>query len=150
MSDGIPGDDMIDEIELSTGLSDAIRKLRVKVEALVNAGDGLTDCMPSDKDWHDAQCAWDAAKAEYYEEKYTQLAGWEIPETAPKDGTVILADFGWPWPVPAAYSTHDENWVTALLQMCPMEGGGTDTYFENEYEQGAKLKRWMPMPDLSV
>jgi len=41
---------------------------------------------------------------------------WKLPETAPKDGTVILGDFGYPWPLVAVWNSYDEKWVTVSLQ----------------------------------
>lgn len=73
---------------------------------------------------------------------------WQSPETAPRDGRQILADFGWPWPVVAAYDEYDERWTVCLLQQCPMEDGPMNTYFEVESEQHPNLRRWQPMPEL--
>lgn len=71
-----------------------------------------------------------------------------IPETAPRDGTQIIGDFGWPWPCVAAWDEYDEYWVVCLLQKSPMQDGPLNTYFEVETEGRDQLRRWMPMPKL--
>jgi hypothetical protein len=63
-------------------------------------------------------------------------------ESAPRDGTLFLGDFGWPWLLPAAYNPYDEKFVVAVLQACPMKNGKLDYYFENEYEAPGDLKGW--------
>lgn len=71
---------------------------------------------------------------------------WNYPESAPKDGTQILADVGLPWAVVAVWCSHDEKWVYPNLQACDMANGTTDTYFENEQE--STIKGWLPLPEL--
>lgn len=73
---------------------------------------------------------------------------WNDPKTAPKDGTMILGDFGFPWPLVAAWNEHDEKWVTASLQAQTMDGGKTDLWFENEQESCASLRGWLPFPKI--
>lgn len=68
------------------------------------------------------------------------------PETAPRDGTMILGDFGWPWLVLAAWNAHDEQWVLALMQACPMTSGKIDVWFENERETADSLLAWVAIP----
>ena len=41
---------------------------------------------------------------------------WNSPESAPKDGSLILADVGLPWAVVAAWNTYEEKWVYANLR----------------------------------
>jgi hypothetical protein len=68
------------------------------------------------------------------------------PNSAPKDGTVFLGEFGWPWLVTTAWNEHDGKWVYAYLQEDHMSDGKTDLWFENEQESERDLKGWMPMP----
>jgi len=71
---------------------------------------------------------------------------WKTPETAPKDGTVILGDFGYPWPFVAVWNSYDEKWVMPSLNAQKMEYGKIDYWFENEQERAEDLKSWMPLP----
>ena len=64
------------------------------------------------------------------------------PETAPKDGTLILADFGWPWLSVTAWNELSQKWTTASFQ----SDGTGDTWFETEWENDADLAGWMPLP----
>ena len=77
-----------------------------------------------------------------------KLPLWQSPETAPLDGTLILADFGWPWPTPAVFDPYDEQWCVTTVHACPMEGGRKNFYFEMDTENKASLKQWLPMPEL--
>ena len=74
---------------------------------------------------------------------------WKIPQTAPKDGSMILADFGWPYPVLAAWNGHQMDWSIATQQVQPVDGVWNDTYFETDWEQDSDLKRWVALPSLS-
>jgi hypothetical protein len=73
---------------------------------------------------------------------------WFSPDKAPRDGTQILGDFGWPWPSLAAWDEYGESWCTMMLQCCPMENGKYNYYFEMETEDDKSLKRWIPLPKL--
>jgi hypothetical protein len=73
---------------------------------------------------------------------------WQSPETAPRDGTQIIGDFGWPWPLPTVWDEYDEKWAVCYLQRCPMANGRSNTYFEMDTEPDKNLRRWMPMPVL--
>ena len=68
------------------------------------------------------------------------------PDTAPKDGTQILADFGWPYLLVAAWNEVDTQWVCANLQAERHEKGD-DYYYENLYENHSSLKCWMRFPE---
>lgn len=72
---------------------------------------------------------------------------WQLPETAPKTGEIILADMGWPWPCQACWNNAQNEWVYAVMQLNFVDGEN-DPYFENEYGKVPELKRWMPLPDL--
>lgn len=64
------------------------------------------------------------------------------------DGTMILADFGWPWAVPAVWDTYDEQWVTATVQASTMESGPNNYWLETDTESRASLRQWRPIPSL--
>jgi hypothetical protein len=70
------------------------------------------------------------------------------PHTAPKDGTIILGEFGWPWMLTAAWNNHDEKWAVCIIQACSMENGKVDTYWETDQEEHGALKGWLPMPEV--
>jgi len=67
------------------------------------------------------------------------------PETAPRD-CIILADFGWPWILPARWNPIDGKWATVTLQCGPVDGQWEDYYFESEQELDSDLKGWLPTP----
>lgn len=73
-------------------------------------------------------------------------ASMNAPETAPQDGNVILADFGYPWIFAATWNAHDDKWCAATLSAQEMENGKTDTWFENEYYKHSEMIGWLPMP----
>lgn len=72
---------------------------------------------------------------------------WLIPETAPKDGTLFLGDFGWPVALMTTWDAYGEEWTYAMPQTCQMEDGGDNRYFETETERDG-LRAWMPLPKL--
>ncbi len=76
------------------------------------------------------------------------FGSWLPPESAPLNGTLILGDFGWPWPLPAVWDTYDEQWCVATVQASPMKDGADNYWLETETESKSQLKRWMPMPSL--
>jgi hypothetical protein len=73
-----------------------------------------------------------------------------LPDTAPRDGTVIAAHFGTHWLgyVPAVWNEYECKWAIPNLQSCPMENGKSDTYWETELEPDAHLLGWLPMPKI--
>lgn len=75
------------------------------------------------------------------------MSGWQLPETAPRDGTVVLGDFGYPWPIMTMWDGYDEKWAVATVQACPMEGGRTNAYFETDTEDAPALRQWHPLPE---
>jgi hypothetical protein len=75
---------------------------------------------------------------------------WKTPETAPKDGTVILGDFGYPWPFVTIWNDIDMHWVTVSLQAQEMPSEMIDYWFENEQATMDELKYWMPLPKLCL
>lgn len=73
---------------------------------------------------------------------------WLTPKTAPKDGSIIIGDFGYPWPLLAIWNGYDEKWSTVSLNAQVMEGDKIDYWFENEPATMDELKCWMPLPKL--
>jgi hypothetical protein len=73
---------------------------------------------------------------------------WKKPASAPRDGSLFLGDFGYPWPLPTLWNPHDEQWVCAIVQACEMENGKLDCYLEMDTESEGQLLRWCPMPEL--
>lgn len=68
---------------------------------------------------------------------------WEMPETAPKDGTIILGDFGYPWAVPAVWDPVVEEWATAQLSPCAPD---ESVEWQTEWLGHRRLKGWYAMP----
>lgn len=69
---------------------------------------------------------------------------WRSPKTAPKRG-VILADFGWPWPVMATWCKVNKEW--SMPQIAPY-ARGESICWETEWEKGSSMKGWLPLPAL--
>ena len=75
---------------------------------------------------------------------------WQPSDTAPKDGTMIIADFGWHQPSLAVWNDIDKNWVTATLNTQEMPDEKIDYWFENERVAFYDLEYWMPLPKLCL
>ena len=71
---------------------------------------------------------------------------WLPGESAPKDGSVFLADIGYIQTVTCSWNAHEKKWVFAVLQRNMIDGEHNDTYFENEYATEAELISWMELP----
>ena len=74
------------------------------------------------------------------------FGAWLASSSAPKDGTQLLGDFGYPWPLVASWNTHDNQWVTACMNAQGMRDGTTDIWFESEREEMSQMRRWTPLP----
>lgn len=68
------------------------------------------------------------------------------PDTAPKDGTTILADFGYPSLTVAVWNAPSGKWVAAELHADLYQGEWNDTYFQNEHEPQEAMRGWLPFP----
>jgi Lar family restriction alleviation protein len=101
---------------------------------------------------HDQQAALDAWGSRHNAKSESAArhgsASWQSPETAPRDGTLILGDFGWPWPNVAVWDEYDGQWCIATLQAGPMVDGPTNSWIETDTERRDSLRRWMEMPTL--
>lgn len=71
---------------------------------------------------------------------------WKKPETAPKNGNVILADMGLPYAVAACWNGCSENWTIASQQVEPVDGVWNDTYFESDWMEHREMRGWMELP----
>ncbi len=72
---------------------------------------------------------------------------WKIPQTAPRDGTQIIATFKTGTsPMIAIYSGASKAWCAAVRQVDLYEGNLNDWYFENEYFNEEDLIAWAYLP----
>lgn len=71
---------------------------------------------------------------------------WLDIESAPRDGTNVLLDIGFPWPVIGFFDEIHSNWVYSQLQ-CSNFDGDCDFYFETEWQK-IDPKFWMPLPEI--
>jgi hypothetical protein len=72
------------------------------------------------------------------------------PKTAPKDGSMFLADMGLPCLVACMWSESVNSWVYANPQVGLLGGKWNDCYSENEWDKKSELKAWIPMPAQSA
>ena len=72
------------------------------------------------------------------------------PKTAPKDGSIFLADMGLPWLVVCMWNAAVDKWVYANPQINLYEGEWNDSYFESEWDDESELKGWIPMPPAPI
>lgn len=78
-------------------------------------------------------------------EKVTPIKLRKDVENAPKDGALILADFGY-GTVCASWSGADNAWSTAQLSIFELgRGEYRESYFENEWFEHGELKAWRPL-----
>lgn len=68
-------------------------------------------------------------------------------DSAPRDGTQIFGDFGYPWLQVAAWCEVSQRWAVATMQAVAEDDGKLDVYFETEYEKASELLGWMPLPE---
>lgn len=76
----------------------------------------------------------------------TRAPVWQPPETAPRDMTVFLANFGYPWPLAAAWNPVQQEFVVADPQIGMVDGRYEDFHFQSDWEPTSELRGWMPMP----
>lgn len=69
-------------------------------------------------------------------------------DDAPKDGTMILGDFGWPWLLPASWDADSGQWACAMWNATALHELQeiTGTWWESDTEGGESLLGWMPWP----
>ncbi len=73
---------------------------------------------------------------------------WQPPETAPRDGTAILGDFGLPWACYAVWDECYEWWVYASVTANRSKDGKVSADIETERDTHPRLRRWMPVQEL--
>ncbi len=73
---------------------------------------------------------------------------WNKPETAPRNGHLVFANLGWPWPITACWNEYEHRWVYAMAQLNIVDRQ-EDPYFENEYAEDSELLGWLPLPDVN-
>ena len=71
------------------------------------------------------------------------------PETAPKDGTLFLANIGYHYYVMCCWNGSDNNWVYPQLQIGQYLGEWNDCYFETEHNNEGALIDWIELPNIS-
>ena len=68
-------------------------------------------------------------------------------ETAPRDGTLFLANIGYHYYVMCCWRGADNNWVYPQLQIGPYLGEWNDCYFETEHDNEGSLIDWIELPN---
>ena len=71
------------------------------------------------------------------------------PETAPRDGSVFLADIGWPWLLPCMWCDRPGKWSVATPQACTA-GREADRWWESDWEAEDALTGWLPVPEANA
>ena len=80
------------------------------------------------------------------------MIDWKCAETAPKDGTLFLANLGYPWPLICAWCSVNEEWVYSFPQIDVAwsdENMNGAPYFESDWAKESKLRSWMPLPEVA-
>ena len=74
-------------------------------------------------------------------------ARWQAAETAPKT-RVILADTGYPWPLPCMWDAEAGKWAIAFLNVETQNAAkeSQNVWWQTEYE--CAILRWAEMPAL--
>jgi len=65
----------------------------------------------------------------------------------PKDGTVFLGCWGYPWPSIMAYSAPDDDFSIAILAAQEYKIGN-EVWFENESCKESEITAWMELPEV--
>ena len=71
-----------------------------------------------------------------------------LPETAPKDGTIFLANIGLPWYVMCCWNGALKKWSFVSPQTGMFQGKLDDTYFETEWDKETALITWIELPPI--
>ncbi|MGL6348250.1 MAG: hypothetical protein ACRC2U_00010 [Aeromonas sp.] len=70
---------------------------------------------------------------------------WHPPETAPRDGTVIIGDFGWSWASTAIWDATLEAWAIAQLTL---RRSDESPDWETDTERDSSLQGWQYFPEI--
>jgi hypothetical protein len=81
-------------------------------------------------------------------ENLTPFGSWQLPESAPRNGSIIIADFGWAWPIPAMWDPYMQCWRVVSVAVLQTPENPDSYWFEVDSEDNSQLERWMPMPAL--
>jgi hypothetical protein len=65
------------------------------------------------------------------------------PETAPKNGRMILGDFGWSRLLPCVWSQQDEEWKIARVKRTEDEDKTQSCCFINGTEPHNEMRGWI-------
>jgi len=66
----------------------------------------------------------------------------------PKDGTVFLGCWGYPWPSMMAYNSVDDDYSIAIVEAQEYTDGTSDVWFENESCKESEITAWMELPEV--
>ena len=95
------------------------------------------------RDPHNVTCQ--CCGADYAVSRAEPCSGLRDPETAPRDGSRILAHVGWPYLVPAVWCDWSERW-SVVTHECSLKGEMWERWWETDTEQPDDLKGWLPWP----
>lgn len=71
------------------------------------------------------------------------------PDTAPKDGTMILAAFGGADYVPSVWDGTSKRWATSTIRETALPNGAVRRRWSWELEAAENLTGWIPWPEMA-
>lgn len=73
---------------------------------------------------------------------------WFSPNSAPKNGTMILGDFGVPWAIPCVYDPSEKMWSTVEVKKGVTIYEPVVYWLSTSNISKQRLKRWTRIPTL--